>query len=393
MEIINNGRLAQQLLEEAVLRGASDMHVEPMEKDVRIRLRIDGLLQEAARLPLSCYSPLITQLKVQGGMDIAEKRVPQDGRWQLACHNRLIDLRLSSLPTIKGEKMAVRLLDQKHGLLSLEELALSAENMQLYRRMYTAPNGLLLITGPTGSGKTTTLYATLQALKQEGLNLVTIEDPVEYKLSGINQVAVNRKAGLDFALGLRALVRQDPDIIMIGEIRDAETASMAVQAALTGHLVLSTLHTNSAVGAVVRLLDMGVEPYLLAAALRGVLAQRLVRRLCPQCAFDVAATVMERSYLAVEQHTELELRHGRGCELCRGQGYHGRLALQELFPVDEYMAELISANVGRAALLSHAQDLGWRSLYEDGRQKALVGLTTVQELWRAGIEREERYVH
>ena len=240
-----------------------------------------------------------------------------------------------------------------------------------------------MLTGPTGSGKTTSLYATLQELKQEGLNLVTVEDPVEYKLEGINQVAVNRKSGLDFATGLRALVRQDPDIIMVGEIRDRETAAMAVQAALTGHLVLSTLHTNSAVGAVARLLDMGVEPYLLAAALRGVLAQRLVRRVCAHCAASYAPSPQELRFLAPA--APALLRRGEGCEHCRDTGFCGRLAVQELLPVDEYMGDLISAGAGKEALLSHGASLGWRSLYADAVDKVLAGQTTVSELWRVGI--------
>ena len=258
MELVHNGKLAQQLLEEAINSRASDVHVEPLGREVRVRMRIDGLLQELCRLPWNSYTTLVSQLKVLSGMDIAEKRLPQDGRWQLNVAERVIDLRLSTLPTITGEKVVVRILDQEQGVRRLEDIGMSSANLRRYRQMYGAANGLLLLTGPTGSGKTTSLYATLQELKQEGLNLVTVEDPVEYKLEGINQVAVNRKSGLDFATGLRSLVRQDPDIIMVGEIRDRETAAMAVQAALTGHLVLSTLHTNSAVGAVARLLDMGV---------------------------------------------------------------------------------------------------------------------------------------
>ena len=389
MDFLNNGKLAQQLLEEAILNRASDVHVEPLEGEVRVRMRIDGLLQELCRLPWSSYATLVSQLKVLSGMDIAEKRVPQDGRWQLQMPGRIIDLRLSTLPTIRGEKVVVRILDQEQGVRHLEDLGMSSDNLSLYRQMYTAANGLLLLTGPTGSGKTTSLYATLQELKQEGLNLVTVEDPVEYKLEGINQVAVNRKAGLDFATGLRSLVRQDPDIIMVGEIRDKETAAMAVQSALTGHLVLSTLHTNSAVGAVARLLDMGVEAYLLAAALRGVLAQRLVRRVCGHCAEAYAPTPKEQHFLGLQDELPV-LRRGRGCEHCRGTGYAGRLAVQELLPVDEYMGELISAGAGKAALLSHGTSLGWRSLYADAVDKVLAGQTTVSELWRVGIFGEEK---
>lgn len=390
MELQNNGRMAQQLIEEAIKLRASDVHVEPLEQEARIRLRLDGLLQELCRLPWNFYNTLITQLKVLSGMDIAEKRLPQDGRWQLAFNGRVVDLRLSSLPTIRGEKLVVRILDKQQGLCKLVELGMSRENFQLYQKISGAAHGLVLLTGPTGSGKTTSLYATLQELQQEGLNLVTVEDPVEFKLEGINQVAVNRKAGLDFAMGLRSLVRQDPDIIMVGEIRDGETASMAVQAALTGHLVLSTLHTNDAVGAVTRLVDMGVEAYLLAAALRGVLAQRLVRRICGSCREEYEPTSLEQSFLGLSKPRRL-LR-GHGCEKCHGTGYAGRIAVQELLPVDEYMGDLISAGAGRSALLSHGAALGWRSLYRDGVDKVLAGYTTVSELWRVGILGEEAII-
>lgn len=390
MELQNNGRMAQQLIEEAIKLHASDVHVEPLEQEARVRIRLDGLLQELCRLPWNLYNTLITQLKVLSGMDIAEKRLPQDGRWQLLWNGRAVDLRLSSLPTIRGEKLVVRILDRQQGLCKLEDLGMSRDNLQLYQKMYAASHGLVLLTGPTGSGKTTSLYATLQELQQEGLNLVTVEDPVEFKLEGVNQVAVNRRAGLDFATGLRSLVRQDPDIIMVGEIRDGETASMAVQAAMTGHLVLSTLHTNSAVGAVARLVDMGVEAYLLAASLRGVLAQRLVRRICSSCKEEYEPTRLEQSFLGLQGSHRL-LR-GHGCERCHGTGYAGRLAVQELLPVDEYMSDLISAGVGRAALLSHGTALGWRSLYRDGVDKVLQGETTVSELWRVGILGEEATV-
>ena len=383
MELMHNGKLAQQLLQEAINSGASDVHVEPLGSEVRVRMRIDGILQELCRLSWNSYTTLVSQLKVLSGMDIAEKRLPQDGRWQLDVAGRVIDLRLSTLPTIGGEKVVVRILDQEQGVRRLEDLGMSSANLSCYRKMYGGAQGLILLTGPTGSGKTTSLYATLQELKQEGLNLVTVEDPVEYKLEGINQVAVNRKAGLDFATGLRSLVRQDPDIIMVGEIRDRETAAMAVQAALTGHLVLSTLHTNSAVGAVARLLDMGVEPYLVAAALRGVMAQRLVRRVCGHCAASYAPTLQELGYLAPAAPSLL--RCGQGCAYCRGTGYSGRLAVQELLPVDEAMGDLISAGASKAALLSHGAKLGWHSLYADAVDKVLAGQTTVKELWRVGI--------
>lgn len=397
MELTSNSRMAQQLLEEAARCSASDIHVEPLDDGARVRLRIDGLLEERFRLAQSAYSTLVTQLKVSSGMDIAEKRIPQDGRWQFAYAERHIDLRLSTLPTIRGEKIVVRLLEREQGLCRLTDLGMSEKNLLLYQKIISASHGLVLLTGPTGSGKTTSLYATLREIQGEALNVMTVEDPVECKLEGVNQVAVNRKAGLDFATGLRSLVRQDPDIIMVGEIRDGETAAMAVQAALTGHLVFSTLHTNSAAGAVTRLIDMGVEPYLLAASLRGVMAQRLVRRICPHCRETCLPAPAEARFLQNERPAafspaaagNLTLARGRGCEHCRGTGYAGRMAVQEIFPVDEYLSELISARAAKPKLLAHAQDLGRRSLYHDAIEKVLQGHTTVQELWRAGISAEE----
>lgn len=380
----NTGKLAERLLAEAIKAGASDLHVEPCEADLRVRIRVDGLLQEMCRLPLSSQSSLITQLKVASGMDIAEKRIPQDGRMTMNVEGVEADLRLATLPALAGEKVAVRILNKNQSLLQLENLSMSKKMLRLYRQLYAAPNGLVLATGPTGSGKTTTLYATLAQLNRSTHNIITIEDPVEYRLPGINQVAINRKAGLDFAVGLRAIVRQDPDIIMLGEIRDKESAAIAVHAALTGHLVLSTLHTNSAAGAVSRLLDMGVEPYLLAASLRGVLAQRLVRRICPHCREQYIASAGESLYLGKEG-TPLTLWRGRGCTACRGTGYAGRMAVQEILPVSAAAAKAIAAGQGDAALQELGQTCGGGSLYEDGAAKVLSGQTTVEELWRAGI--------
>ena len=346
---------------------------------MRVRIRVDGLLCELVRLPLAAHSTLVTQLKVAANMDIAEKRVPQDGLIALELDGRNIDLRLSTLPTTLGEKIAIRLLAQQE-LLQLEELGFTQTNLACYRRLFTQPNGLILLTGPTGSGKTSTLYATLAALDAATRNIITLEDPVEYSLPGINQVAVNRRSGMTFAKGLRAIVRQDPDVIMLGEIRDEETAGIAVQAALTGHLVLSTLHTNSAAGAVYRLLDMGIAPYLLAEALRGVVAQRLVRRLCPDCRRQRTATAAERSFLGVaivwEQH---------GCEQCHAAGYRGRVAVQEVLPLTTSLQQLVLRRATVTELAQAAHSEGVRSLAEDAAAKALDGLTTVQELWRVGI--------
>ncbi|WP_304090466.1 GspE/PulE family protein [Phascolarctobacterium succinatutens] len=379
MQALNNNKLAWSLVEQAVAAGASDLHLEPMRDVVRVRIRVDGLLRELVRLPLAAYSTLVTQLKVAANMDIAEKRVPQDGRIALELDGRSVDLRLSTLPTTLGEKIAIRLLAQQE-LLQLEELGFTQENLVCYRRLFTQPNGLILLTGPTGSGKTSTLYATLAELDAATRNIITLEDPVEYSLPGINQVAVNRRSGMTFAKGLRAIVRQDPDVIMLGEIRDEETAGIAVQAALTGHLVLSTLHTNSAAGAVYRLLDMGIAPYLLAAALRGVVAQRLVRRLCPACRRQRTATAAEHGFLAAATVWEQQ-----GCEQCQAAGYRGRVAVQEVLPLTVRLQQLVLQRAPVEELEQAARAEGLRSLAEDAAAKALDGLTTVQELWRVGI--------
>ena len=379
MQALNNNKLAWSLVEKAVAAGASDLHLEPMRDAVRVRIRVDGLLRELVRLPLAAHSTLVTQLKVAANMDIAEKRVPQDGRIALELDGRSVDLRLSTLPTTLGEKIAIRLLAQQE-LLQLDELGFTQANLACYRRLFTQPNGLILLTGPTGSGKTSTLYATLAELDAATRNIITLEDPVEYSLPGINQVAVNRRSGMTFAKGLRAIVRQDPDVIMLGEIRDEETAGIAVQAALTGHLVLSTLHTNSAAGAVYRLLDMGIAPYLLAAALRGVVAQRLVRRLCPACRRQRTATAAERSFLGAAIVWEQQ-----GCEQCQSAGYRGRVAVQEVLPLTTSLQQLVLQRAPVDELEQAARAEGLRSLAEDAAAKALDGLTTVQELWRVGI--------
>lgn len=391
MEVLRNNKLAENLLHLALAQGASDMHIEPDGQGVRVRIRVDGLLQQLCMLPRTQQSTLLTQLKVWSGMDIAEKRVPQDGRLLLEHEGSEVDLRLASLPTVNGEKLAIRFLQRQDNLLQLEQLQFSESNLQRYRQLFYQPNGLVLLTGPTGSGKTTTLYATLQELDAAAGNIITLEDPVEYKLAGINQVAVNRRSGLTFAAGLRSIVRQDPDVIMLGEIRDEETAAMAVHAALTGHLVLSTLHTNDAIGAVYRLMDMGIADYLLAAALRGVLAQRLLRRPCRHCGERRLATAAELQYLRRRADERLEVVQAHGCEHCHGTGYRGRLALHELIVFDKRMQQLLVNGTDEAELLQEARKQGWRSLYADAVTKVLKGATTVEELWRVGITEEADY--
>jgi len=319
------------IIQQAVKDGASDIHIEPRERDVRVRIRVDGVLREIMTLNKSIHPPLISRIKIMAEMDIAEKRLPQDGRIQVKSSARNIDLRVSSLPSIFGEKIVIRLLDKDNQFLSLEQLGLRTALLEKFKKVLAAPYGMILITGPTGSGKTTTLYAALSEINDVGRNIVTIEDPVEYLLPGINQVQTNNKAGLDFASGLRSILRQDPDVIMVGEIRDKETAVIAVRAATTGHLVFSTLHTNDAAGALTRLVDMEVEPFLVASSVVGVMAQRLVRRNCSYCSEDyqVPDGAQERLYLKVPDGEPLTLKRGKGCAQCGFTGHKGRLALHE----------------------------------------------------------------
>lgn len=386
----NTTRLAEQLLQEALRLRASDIHIEPLEKETRIRLRLDGRLQELGRIPLHRHAGLVSRFKIMGGMDIGEQRLPQDGRWQTHLQGQKLELRLSTLPGLYGEKLVIRVLDNTQQKLNLEQLGFSAANTRLYQRLYTQPNGLVLVTGPTGSGKSTTLYATLAQLNQGEVNITTLEDPVEYTLEGITQVAVNEKAGLTFNKGLRALVRQDPDIIMVGEIRDRITAELAVQAALTGHLVFSTLHTNSAVGSINRLLDMGIAPYLVASALRGVVSQRLVRRLCPHCRVKQPTRLLEQEIFRQHKYPLLpqEIYNSRGCSYCNGTGYKGRLAVQEVLMINEEMATLILEGSGEARKTQQARRQGTTSLAQDGLAKVLQGETTIEELLRAGVLEE-----
>lgn len=375
--------IVENIFSKAITLHASDIHIEPLDIKTRVRLRIDGLLRVIEDIPAARHSSVISRIKVLCGMDIAERRVPQDGRLEITREGRCIDLRISTLPTIRGEKMVIRVLDKERTLFSLNQLAFSEENLKLYQSMYKTARGIVLITGPTGSGKSTTLYATLNDLNTQEQNIITIEDPVEYKIAGINQVAVNPKTGLTFAKGLRAIVRQDPNIIMVGEIRDAETAQIAIQSALTGHLVLSTLHTNSAAGAVTRLLDMGIEPFLLASAVRGVVAQRLVRKICPHCCKQYEAEDWEKNFLHVPAERELLLQRGEGCEKCGFTGYKGRMAVQEVLPITEQITGLILHHDSETMIQEAARQHGFISLKQDGVDKVMAGYTTVAELIRS----------
>lgn len=376
-------KAADSLIAKAAASGASDIHIEPGENNACVRMRIDGVLYKEAEMNKTLMQAVVSRVKVLAGMDIAEKRLPQDGSIKLELDRRNIDLRISSLPTILGEKIVIRILDREKFALNLDELNFTPENLALYRRLYNYGSGIVLLTGPTGSGKTTTLYATLAELNSSERNIVTIEDPVEYRINGISQVAVNEKAGLTFASGLRSILRQDPDIIMLGEIRSLDTAATAIRAALTGHLVFSTLHTNNAAGAAVRLVDMGIEPFLVASALRGVVAQRLVRRICPHCKTAYAANAEEKAYLNIKSGDGLTLYKGSGCEKCRGTGYLGRMALQEVMPVVPELKKFILGKAQEEALFAEAEKFGAVSMRSDGVQKVLKGHTSLEEVLQA----------
>jgi type IV pilus assembly protein PilB len=378
-------QLTRQMLIGALKERASDIHIEPSEHDVRVRLRIDGVLQERFHLDHRLLPPLASRLKLMAGCDITERRRPQDGRIALALASRSIDVRLSSVPAINGEKIVLRLLGSMRGrhIPLLEELDFSKTNLDLLKQIAGSPNGAFYVTGPTGSGKTTTLYAVLNFLNRPGVNIMTVEDPVEYRLPGINQVQVNPEVDLTFLTALRTFLRQDPNIILVGEVRDLETAKMVSQAALTGHLVMTSMHTNSALQAVTRLIEIGVEPFLVAPALIGVSAQRLVRRICTACREEIPmpeATV-ERLFGDIGNRT-VKMWHGRGCDACHGTGYAGRLALHELFMTTDEIRHLIARNAAPLDIQALAQEHGYRPMIYDGLKKVLRGLTTLAEVER-----------
>ncbi len=373
-------RLVNTLLSEAVKKRASDIHIEPYERDLAVRFRVDGVLHNVIRPPRQFQSALASRIKVMASLDIAEKRLPQDGRIKIRVGGREVDIRVSVLPTAYGERVVMRLLDRGAALLRLPELGLDARALEPLRKWIRLPHGMLLVTGPTGSGKTTTLYAALMELNREDRNILTIEDPIEYELSGVGQIQVNTKTGLTFANGLRSILRQDPDIIMVGEIRDVEAARIAIQASLTGHLVLSTLHTNDAASACARLVDMGVEPFLLASALVGVMAQRLVRVLCPRCREAYQPAPALRAELGLGQNGVLY--RASGCDACLGTGYRGRTGIYELLTVDDMARQLIHDRGSTQALREHMADRGWQTIRQAGVEKAAAGVTAVEEVVR-----------
>jgi len=375
-------KLVDFLIQNALDERASDIHIEPGEERLSIRYRIDGVLHEVASSPRSLHMAVVSRIKVLSALDIAERRLPQDGRFTMRFDGREVDLRVSTLPTMYGEKVVLRLLEKGGMSYRLEELGFDVWSLEVFRRHIHRPYGMILLTGPTGSGKTTTLYSALLEVKSPGVNVVTVEDPVEYKLPGVYQMQVNPKIGLTFALGLRAILRQDPDIIMVGEIRDLETAEMAVRAALTGHLVFSTLHTNDAVSTVSRLVDMGVEPYLIASVLSLAVAQRLVRRICPGCKEAYSPSRDELASLGLEVPEGVQFFRGRGCERCRRTGYYGRVAIVEVFEVTEEIRRLILQRELPEVLRREATAAGMQSLRQNGMQKVLQGVTTIQEVLR-----------
>jgi len=395
-EYLENGppviRLVNFIIARAVGLRASDIHIEPREGGVLVRFRQDGLLRETFTFTLQAHRPLVSRLKIMAGMDITEKRLPQDGRIQIKFAGRNVDLRVSSLPTIFGEKIVLRILDQGANLLPVEMLGFTGENLNRFLRLLQSSGGMILITGPTGSGKTTTLYAALNRLRNPGLSIQTIEDPVEYVLEGINQTQVNVKAGLTFAAGLRAILRQDPDVIMVGEIRDRETAEIAVRAATTGHLVLSTLHTNDAAGALTRLIDMGVEPFLAASAVSGVVSQRLVRMLCPHCRrpYEPDLDAPERVFLAgTPENGGLTLYSAAGCGYCEQTGYRGRTSIQEVLKISGDIRKMITGKCSAGEIKQRAIAEGMTTLLCDGVQKALRGVTGLSEVMRVAYNEED----
>lgn len=378
-------RLLNALLSEAIKEEASDVHIETFEDHVTIRFRVDGILREILAPPRVLAPLIISRIKVMAKLDIAEKRLPQDGRITLRIGGRAVDVRVSTMPTNHGERAVLRLLDKQSARLDLAELGMDAKSLDLFVRLIKKPHGIILVTGPTGSGKTTTLYAGLIILNDRKRNILTVEDPIEYDLVGIGQTQVNSKISMTFAKGLRAMLRQDPDVVMVGEIRDLETAQIAIQASLTGHLVLSTLHTNSAVGAMTRLIDMGVEPFLLASSLVGVLAQRLIRLLCPHCKKSQPASESECAMLGVAATAPPDIYHPVGCEHCRHTGYAGRSGLYELIAIDETLRTMIHDRAPELAMRKHARTL-YPSLRHDGFRKVLAGETSLAEILRVTSE-------
>jgi general secretion pathway protein E len=381
-------KLVNLMLFEAAKSGASDVHIQPYEERLMVRTRVDGVLYDAFALPKNVQEEVISRVKVMGRMNIAEKRLAQDGRATVQIGDRVVDLRIASLPTSYGERVVIRLLDKSARLYELAEIGMDASTLARFQELVGVEHGLVLVTGPTGSGKSTTLYAALKRINSKEKNVLTLEDPIEYQLEGISQTQVSDKKGMTFASGLRSVLRQDPDVIMVGEIRDRETATMAIQSSLTGHLVFSTLHTNDAASAVTRLLDLGIEPYLVGSSVVGVMAQRLVRRICGQCAAPFTPDEAELEWLGVSATAARGMRKGRGCGACRGTGFRGRVGTFELLSMDERVRKLIQAHATAAEIKDAAVAAGMRTLRDDGVEKVLAGMTTTSEVERVTMRPE-----
>ncbi|MFD1066563.1 GspE/PulE family protein [Oceanobacillus locisalsi] len=375
-------RMVNQIIANAVAQRASDIHFDPQETEIRVRYRVDGMLKTERTLPKYMQNTLLARIKIMGNLNITENRLPQDGRVKMDIHFKPVDIRLSSLPSVYGEKIVMRILDLGSSLGQLNKLGFSADNYAKVTGMIGKPNGMILVTGPTGSGKSATLYAALNELNKEEVNIITIEDPVEYQLQGINQVQVKEEIGMTFSGGLRSILRQDPDIVMIGEIRDQETAQIAVRGSLTGHLVLSTLHTNNSVAALTRLIDMGVETFLITSSLTGIIAQRLVRRVCRDCAEQVDPSEHELELFHQANIHVHQYQRGTGCPNCNMTGYRGRIAIQEVLEIDDQINRLVMNEAGFVEIYEYVKQTGMTFLMDDGLEKAADGLTTVEEVLR-----------
>lgn len=378
--------LVNIVLKQAIEEKASDIHIEPEEDELRIRFRIDGILHEVMKTPKNLESSVITRLKIMSKLDIAEKRIPQDGRIELKYKEKDIDVRISTLPTVNGEKIVMRILDKSNVMINLENLGFEKDNLEKFRKLIRKPHGIILVTGPTGSGKTSTLYGALNEINTLDKNIITLEDPVEYQLKIINQVQVKGDVGLTFASGLRSILRQDPDVIMVGEIRDKETAEIAIESAMTGHLVFSTLHTNSAAGTITRLVDMGVEPFLLSSSIIGIVGQRLVRKICNSCKKEHIAEKEEILELNLDIEKEYKISKGEGCNSCKKTGYKGRTAIHEILIPNENIRKLIIEKEGSGVINKEAIKMGMKTMREDGVEKILKGITTIEEVIRVTQE-------
>lgn len=383
-------RLVNSIIERAVTERASDIHLEPHEQEMLVRMRVDGMMRDILIVPKNLQSSVISRLKIMGGLDIAERRVPQDGRFNVRIKNKDIDLRVSTLPTVYGEKIVARLLDKSGGKLSKETIGLSGTDIEKYDQIIHCRSGVILIAGPTGSGKSTTMYTMIDDLNQPDINLVTLEDPVEYNIARVNQVQINEKIGMTFANGLRAVLRQDPDVIAVGEIRDGETAEIAMRAAITGHVVLSTVHTNDAIGTIERLKDIGVEPYLIASALKGIVSQRLVRRICPQCKEVYEPSMEELERVGIEPEEGLHFYRGKGCPHCFNTGYYGRIAVFEMLPINRHIRSMISEKKARTEIEAELKSAktGFVSLRDNAIRLAKEGITTTEEIARVVNEED-----